>query len=118
VPPQPPCTRHDRVARIERSFGFGDEPVNKPAAGDLISVALPNTTPPRVDGCLQIYSENSDKITGATLNDGETSGTWAKAGELLDVTGAPDGGLAVFVTEMPTAGTISGGSVNRTRPRR
>jgi hypothetical protein len=34
------------------------------------------------------------------------------AGELLGVTGGADGGLAVFVAEMPTAGTISGGSVN------
>jgi hypothetical protein len=79
------------------------------------SVALPTITT-SADGCLavavQIYSDNSDEVTGATLNGGETGGTGTKAGELLGVTGGPDGGLAVFVTEMPTAGTISGGSVN------
>jgi hypothetical protein len=61
---------------------------------------------------VQIYSDNSDVVTAATLNGGETGGTWTKAGELLGVTGGPDGGLAVFVAEMPTGGTISGGSVN------
>jgi hypothetical protein len=40
---------------------------------------------------VQIYSDNSDEVTGATLNGGETGGTWTKAGELLGVTG---GGLA------------------------
>ena len=88
--------------------------VTTPAVGDLISVALPTITTP-AHGCLavavQIYSDNSDDVTGATLN-GETGGTWTKAGELLGITGGPDGGLAVFVAEMPTAGTISGGSVN------
>ena len=49
-----------------------------PAIGDLTSVALPTITTP-VDGCLavavQIYSDNSDEVTGATLNGGETGGT-------------------------------------------
>jgi hypothetical protein len=46
------------------------------------------------------------------------TGGCTKAGELLDVAGGPDGGLAVFVAEMPTAGTISGGGVspNPTNP--
>jgi hypothetical protein len=89
--------------------------VTTPAVGDLVSVALPTiTTPGRrlPRGGVQFYSDNSDEVTGATLNDGATGGTWTKAGELLGVTGGPDGGLAVFVAEMPTAGTISGGSVN------
>jgi hypothetical protein len=46
---------------------------------------------------VQIYSDNSDEITGATLTGGETGGTWTKAGELLGVTGGPDGGPAMFV---------------------
>jgi hypothetical protein len=54
------------------------------------SVALSTITNP-VDGCLavavQIYSDSSDEVTGATLNGGETGGTWTKAGELLGVTG-------------------------------
>jgi hypothetical protein len=68
--------------------------VTTPVVGDLTSVALPTITTP-VDGCLavavQIYSDNSDEVTGATLNGGETGGTWTKAGELLGVTGGPDG---------------------------
>ena len=61
---------------------------------------------------VQIYSDNSDEVTAATLNGGETGGTWTKTGELPGVTSGPDGGPAMFVAEMPTAGTISGGSVN------
>jgi hypothetical protein len=61
---------------------------------------------------VEIYSDNSDEVTGATLNGGETGGTWNKAGELLGVTGGPDGGPAKFATEMPPAGTISGSSDN------
>jgi hypothetical protein len=61
---------------------------------------------------VQIYSDNSDEVTGATLNGGETGGTWIKVADLLNQTGGPDAGLAVFVAEMPTAGTVSGGSVN------
>jgi hypothetical protein len=74
--------------------------VTTPALGNLISVALPTITTP-AEGCLavavQIYSDNSDEVTGATLNGGETGGTWTKAGELLGVTGGPDGGPAMFV---------------------
>jgi hypothetical protein len=40
------CARHHRVARIERPFGFGGEPVTTRAVGDLISVALPTITTP------------------------------------------------------------------------
>jgi hypothetical protein len=47
-----------------------------------------------------------------------TGGTWANAGELLGVTGGPDDGPAMSVAERPTAGTISGGTSTRTRPRR
>ena len=61
---------------------------------------------------VQIYSDNSDEVTDVTLNGGEAGGTWTKAGELLGVTGGPDGGPAMFVAETPTAGTVSGGSVN------
>jgi hypothetical protein len=44
------CARHHRVARIERPFGFGGEPVTTPPLGDLISVALPTIS--TLDGCL------------------------------------------------------------------
>jgi hypothetical protein len=45
---------------------------------------------------VQIYSDNSDEVTGATLNSGEIGGTWTKAGKLLDVTVGPDGRVAVI----------------------
>ena len=60
---------------------------------------------------VQIYSDNSDEVTGATLEGGETCGTWTKAGELLGVTGGRRQTGRV-VAEMPTAGPISGSSVN------
>ena len=68
---------------------------------------------------VQIYSDNSDEVTGATLNGGETGGTWTKAAELLGVIGGvPTADWPCSFTEMPTAGTISGGSVkpNSTGP--
>ena len=67
---------------------------------------------------VQIYSDNPDEVTGATLNGGETGGTWTKAGELLGVTGGPDGGLAMFVDEMPTPARSRAAASTRTRPAR
>lgn len=61
---------------------------------------------------VQIYSDIPDEVTGATLNGGETGGTWTEGRRAAGHQRGPDGGLAVFVAEMPTAGTISGGSVN------
>jgi hypothetical protein len=80
------------------------------------SVALPTITTP-VDGCLalavQIYSDNSDEVTGATLNGGEAGGTWTKAGELLGVTGGvPAADRPRSSPRCRPPGTISGGSVN------
>ena len=65
---------------------------------------------------VQIYSDNSDEVTGATLNGGDTGGPWTKAGELL--TGRPDGGLAVFVAEVPTPARSRAAASTGTRPRR
>jgi hypothetical protein len=62
------------------------------------SVALPTIATPAHGlprGAVQIYSDNSDEVMGATLNGGGTGGTWTKAGELLGVTGGPDGGPAI-----------------------
>jgi hypothetical protein len=89
-------SRH-RVAPPERPFGFGGQPEN----------------PRKVDRRRVPEQRHSDEVTGATLKDGETGGTWTGPASCWASPAAPDDGLAACIAKMPTAGTISDGSVNR-----
>jgi hypothetical protein len=82
-----------------------------------LALAASPRIPGRLTGGAFPSSDDPDEVTGATLDSGETGGTWTKARWPLGVTAGSDGGLAVLVAEMPTTGTISADSVNPNSPR-
>ena len=99
------CARHHRSLVSSGPLALGGAPVTTPALGDLISVALPTMAIPvegRVAAAVQIYSDNSDEVTGATLN----GGVWTKAGEVWASPTVLTADRAVFGAEMRTANTL------------